>query len=112
MHSCSISKQIILRCLLGVFPSVPSQPSAKITSRLLHQPVLVFPYIVVFFCGCFCQFSFVDMDQPIFQPYPSELVFQNFTPTQTYSLQLNLFNNDKVCKELPNVTMGKIKHSL
>lgn len=39
------------------------------------------------------------MDQPIFQPYPSELVFQNFAPTQTYSLQLNLFNNDRVCEE-------------
>ncbi|XP_013867590.1 hydrocephalus-inducing protein homolog [Austrofundulus limnaeus] len=34
--------------------------------------------------------------KPIFQPYPSELVFQNFSPSQTYSLPLLLLNNDKV----------------
>ncbi|XP_038153742.1 hydrocephalus-inducing protein homolog [Cyprinodon tularosa] len=33
--------------------------------------------------------------QPIFQPYPSELVFQNFVPSHTYSLPLLLLNNDK-----------------
>ncbi|KAM4554444.1 hydrocephalus-inducing protein homolog [Fundulus diaphanus] len=40
--------------------------------------------------------STIKPDQPIFQPYPSELVFQNFIPSQTYSLPLLLFNNDKV----------------
>ncbi|XP_027883649.1 hydrocephalus-inducing protein homolog isoform X2 [Xiphophorus couchianus] len=35
-------------------------------------------------------------DRPIFQPYPSELVFQNFIPLQTYSLPLLLLNNDQV----------------
>ncbi|XP_059190373.1 hydrocephalus-inducing protein homolog [Centropristis striata] len=44
--------------------------------------------------------SLVDMDQPLFQPYPSELVFQNFTPAQTYSLPLLLHNNDKVPRQV------------
>ncbi|XP_047205151.1 hydrocephalus-inducing protein homolog isoform X6 [Girardinichthys multiradiatus] len=38
----------------------------------------------------------IKPDRPIFQPYPSELVFQNFIPLQTYSLPLLLLNNDKV----------------
>ncbi|MEQ2189453.1 hypothetical protein GOODEAATRI_025464, partial [Goodea atripinnis] len=38
----------------------------------------------------------IKLDRPIFQPYPSELVFQNFIPLQTYSLPLLLLNNDKV----------------
>ncbi|XP_027128846.1 hydrocephalus-inducing protein homolog isoform X3 [Larimichthys crocea] len=40
----------------------------------------------------------VDMGQPLFQPYPSELVFQNFTPAQTYKLCLLLLNNDKISR--------------
>nr|XP_029134421.1 hydrocephalus-inducing protein homolog [Labrus bergylta] len=44
--------------------------------------------------------SLVDMDQPLFQPFPSELVFQNFTPTQTYKLPLLLLNNDKVSRQV------------
>ncbi|XP_037834213.1 hydrocephalus-inducing protein homolog [Kryptolebias marmoratus] len=40
--------------------------------------------------------SSVKLNRLIFQPYPSELVFQNFTPSQTYSLPLLLRNNDKV----------------
>ncbi|MEQ2275779.1 hypothetical protein XENORESO_008665 [Xenotaenia resolanae] len=38
----------------------------------------------------------IKPDRPIFQPYPSELVFQNFIPLQTYSLPLLLLNNDMV----------------
>lgn len=37
------------------------------------------------------------MDKPLFQPFPPELIFRNFTPAQTYKLQLQLHNNDKVC---------------
>uniref|UniRef100_A0A669E0K3 HYDIN/VesB/CFA65-like Ig-like domain-containing protein n=1 Tax=Oreochromis niloticus TaxID=8128 RepID=A0A669E0K3_ORENI len=44
--------------------------------------------------------SFPDIDQPLFQPYPSELVFQNFTPRQTYKLPLLLLNNDKVSRQV------------
>ncbi|XP_032380059.1 hydrocephalus-inducing protein homolog [Etheostoma spectabile] len=46
------------------------------------------------------KFSLVDMDQPLFQPYPSELVFQNFTPAQTYTLPLRLHNIDKVSRQV------------
>uniref|UniRef100_UPI003AADF4DB hydrocephalus-inducing protein homolog n=1 Tax=Centroberyx gerrardi TaxID=166262 RepID=UPI003AADF4DB len=46
------------------------------------------------------KFSLVDMDQALFQPYPSELVFQNFTPPQTYKLPLLLLNNDKVSRQV------------
>ncbi|KAM4733696.1 hydrocephalus-inducing protein homolog isoform 3-T4 [Anableps anableps] len=38
----------------------------------------------------------IKPERLIFQPYPSELVFQNFIPSQTYSLPLLLLNNDQV----------------
>ncbi|KAK2918189.1 hydrocephalus-inducing protein homolog [Channa argus] len=44
--------------------------------------------------------SLVDVDHALFQPYPSELVFQNFTPAQTYKLPLLLLNNDKVSRQV------------
>ncbi|XP_047451812.1 hydrocephalus-inducing protein homolog [Mugil cephalus] len=44
--------------------------------------------------------SLVDIDQPLFQPYPSEMVFQNFTAAQTYKLPLLLLNNDKVSRQV------------
>lgn len=45
----------------------------------------------------FCsQFSAVDVDQPFFQPYPSEIVFQNYLPSEMYEVPLVLRNNDKV----------------
>lgn len=49
---------------------------------------------------CVCvlfQICVSDMDKPVFQAYPSELIFRNFTPEQTYKLHLHLHNNDKVC---------------
>lgn len=107
-HSCSIRKQILLRCI-----SIHSKPAICWSSiKLVELCCFGFSIYYNLACGYFYQFSFVDIDQPIFQPYPSELVFQNFTPTQTYSLQLSLFNNDKVCKGLTNKRMGQRKHSL
>ncbi|KAM7413943.1 hypothetical protein PAMA_018980 [Pampus argenteus] len=44
--------------------------------------------------------SLVDVDQALFQPYPPELVFQNFTPAQTYKLPLLLLNKDKVSRQM------------
>ncbi|KAG7520061.1 hypothetical protein JOB18_021887 [Solea senegalensis] len=44
--------------------------------------------------------TMVDMDQTLFQPYPSEMIFQNFTASQTYKLQLRLVNMDKVPRRL------------
>uniref|UniRef100_A0A8D0G7T0 HYDIN/VesB/CFA65-like Ig-like domain-containing protein n=1 Tax=Sphenodon punctatus TaxID=8508 RepID=A0A8D0G7T0_SPHPU len=42
------------------------------------------------------KFSSVDMDQTLFQPFPSEVVFQNFAPCETYEVPLILRNNDKI----------------
>ncbi|PAA50321.1 hypothetical protein BOX15_Mlig000423g3, partial [Macrostomum lignano] len=42
------------------------------------------------------RFSQVDIEEPIFQPYPSELVFVNYEPNIAHELPLLLRNNDKV----------------
>ena len=36
------------------------------------------------------------VDEPMFQPYPSEIYFQKFEPFNTYEIPLLLRNNDKV----------------
>ena len=38
----------------------------------------------------------LDIEIPLFQPFPSEIVFQNYEPFETYTVPLNLRNNDKV----------------
>ncbi|KAK2848119.1 hypothetical protein Q7C36_009801 [Tachysurus vachellii] len=42
------------------------------------------------------KFSAVDVDHPFFQPYPSEIVFQNYLPSEMYEVPLVLRNNDKI----------------
>ncbi|KAM6177458.1 hydrocephalus-inducing protein homolog [Erethizon dorsatum] len=42
------------------------------------------------------KFSGVDLDQALFQPFPSEIVFQNYTPCEVYEVPLVLRNNDKI----------------
>ncbi|XP_058135740.1 hydrocephalus-inducing protein homolog isoform X1 [Dasypus novemcinctus] len=42
------------------------------------------------------KFSGVDLDQTLFQPFPSEIIFQNYTPCEVYEVPLVLRNNDKV----------------
>lgn len=42
------------------------------------------------------QFSQVNIDEPMFQPFPSEIYFQNFEPYEVYEVPLILRNNDKV----------------
>ncbi len=44
----------------------------------------------------FNQISKVDIDEPLFQPYPSDITFQKFEPFNTYEIPLLLRNNDKV----------------
>lgn len=48
----------------------------------------------------------MDIEEPLFQPFPSDIVFQNFEPFQTYEVPLQLRNNDKVC----NVTQNSKHH--
>ena len=40
--------------------------------------------------------SYVSIDEPMFQPFPSEVIFQNFEAFNTYEVPLVLRNNDKV----------------
>ncbi|XP_074751314.1 hydrocephalus-inducing protein homolog, partial [Athene noctua] len=42
------------------------------------------------------KFSAVDLDQSLFQPFPSEVVFQNYIPFEVYEVPLILRNTDKV----------------
>ena len=42
------------------------------------------------------KYSSVDVDNALFQPFPSEIYFQNFEPTMTYEVALTLRNNDSV----------------
>ncbi|XP_039769505.1 hydrocephalus-inducing protein homolog isoform X2 [Ornithorhynchus anatinus] len=42
------------------------------------------------------KFSGVDLDQTLFQPFPSEVIFQNYTPCEVYEVPLILRNNDKI----------------
>ncbi|KAH0619415.1 hypothetical protein JD844_000028 [Phrynosoma platyrhinos] len=42
------------------------------------------------------KFSSVDLDQSLFQPFPSEVIFQNFVPCELYQVPLILRNNDKI----------------
>ncbi|KAF1661855.1 hypothetical protein FQA23_0006661, partial [Aptenodytes patagonicus] len=42
------------------------------------------------------KFSAVDLEQSLFQPFPSEVVFQSYIPCEVYEVPLVLRNNDKV----------------
>ncbi|NXA41620.1 HYDIN protein, partial [Eudromia elegans] len=42
------------------------------------------------------KFSALDLRQSLFQPFPSEVVFQNYLPCEVYEVPLVLRNNDKV----------------
>ncbi|KAM5208569.1 hydrocephalus-inducing protein homolog isoform 3-T4 [Hipposideros larvatus] len=42
------------------------------------------------------KFSGIDLDQALFQPFPSEIVFQNYTPCEVYEVPLVLRNNDNI----------------
>ena len=55
----------------------------------------------------------VDVDQALFQPFPSEVTFQQFEPHQAYQFPLQLRNLDKVarnikvtCEESPYFTVN------
>ena len=38
----------------------------------------------------------VSIDEPMFQPFPSEIFFQNYEPFKRYEVPLVLRNSDKV----------------
>lgn len=47
-------------------------------------------------CVLHLQFSAADLDKSLFQPFPSEVVFQNYLPCEVYEVPLILRNKDKV----------------
>ncbi|KAM8982871.1 hydrocephalus-inducing protein homolog isoform 2-T2 [Ara ararauna] len=51
------------------------------------------------------KFSAVDPDQRLFQPFPSQVVFENYVPRQFYMATLALRNRDRVPRLL-NVILG------
>ncbi|KAB0347974.1 hypothetical protein FD754_012831 [Muntiacus muntjak] len=42
------------------------------------------------------KFPGIDLDQALFQPFPSEIIFQNYTPCEVYEVPLVLRNNDTI----------------
>ncbi|XP_051884712.1 hydrocephalus-inducing protein homolog [Pristis pectinata] len=42
------------------------------------------------------KYSSLDTDQPLFQPFPSEITFQNYKPCEVYEVPLSLRNHDRV----------------
>uniref|UniRef100_A0A4X2JPP9 HYDIN axonemal central pair apparatus protein n=1 Tax=Vombatus ursinus TaxID=29139 RepID=A0A4X2JPP9_VOMUR len=42
------------------------------------------------------KYSTIDLDQTLFQPFPSEIVFQNYDACEVYEVPLILRNNDKI----------------
>ncbi|KAI1889973.1 hypothetical protein AGOR_G00168420 [Albula goreensis] len=56
--------------------------------------------------------SSVDVDQAMFQPFPSEIVFQNYIPSETYEVPLVLRNNDKIPRLVKVVEEGSLYFSV
>ena len=52
------------------------------------------------------QDSAIDIDQALFQPFPSEITFQSYEPHQTYEFPLYLRNLDVVARRI-KVTIGR-----
>lgn len=50
----------------------------------------------------------MDIEEPLFQPFPSDIVFQNFNPFETYQIPLQLRNNDKVKKKKVPQTIAEL----
>ena len=63
----------------------------------------------LFVCNAFMQDYAVDIDQALFQPFPSEITFQKYQPHQTYEFPLFLRNLDVVAHHV-KVTMKKSEY--
>ena len=44
------------------------------------------------------KFTTMEVERPLFQPFPSDIVFQNFEPFETYEVPLQLRNNDRIAR--------------
>ena len=54
----------------------------------------------------------MSVDQALFQPFPSEVVFQQFKPHHTYEFPLNLRNNDRVRLHTNNYTQQSTQQNM
>ncbi|KAM6946364.1 hydrocephalus-inducing protein homolog [Aplochiton taeniatus] len=81
-------------------PSAYAQEMSQTTEERLANTVLMHPPRILELLDMsettHQKFSSINIDQALFQPYPSEIVFQNFQPLETYQIPLVLRNNDKV----------------
>lgn len=54
----------------------------------------------------------VNLDDPLFQPFPPEIVFKGYTPYENYEMTLTMRNNDRVARTItvlpPNSTIFSI----
>ena len=77
----------------GPPPLPPLSPHSLLTlpppPHTLPSPHWCIPLVCI-------QDSTVDIDQPLFQPFPSHIVFQKYEPHQQYKVPLVLRNADKV----------------
>ena len=42
----------------------------------------------------------MDIGEPLFQPFPPEIIFRGYEPYHTYEILLTLRNNDKVARRI------------
>lgn len=61
---------------------------------------------------CHVKDTALDVDQPLFQPFPSEVVFQQFEPHHTYEFPVTFRNNDTVARHLKVTHEGSPYFSL
>lgn len=74
--------------LLNLLTEMKMYRVGPIFSELIQPHTAIIVYILQDFG--------VSMDQALFQPFPSEVVFQQFQPQQMYEFPLNFRNNDRV----------------
>ncbi|XP_028313928.1 hydrocephalus-inducing protein homolog [Gouania willdenowi] len=80
-------------------PSIYTQETLQTSEERLNNTVVHPPRVLELFdinSVSYQRTSIVGLNQALFQPYPSELIFQSFSPGLTYELPLVLLNNDKV----------------
>ncbi|KAG7269215.1 LOW QUALITY PROTEIN: hypothetical protein CRUP_011854 [Coryphaenoides rupestris] len=100
-------------CLSTVTPSAYTQEMLQSTEEhLASTQEMQPPRILELLDMSVHELSSVDLERALFQPYPSEVVFQNFAPAKTYKLPLLLRNIDKalcfsLCVRLSSVDLER-----
>ena len=85
-HIMKCNNYMDCKCRLASSPTGMGSTSAK-GPHMVH--VLLLSLLTQVACA-------VDVGEPIFQPFPPEVVFQGYAPFKEYKATLYLRNNDKV----------------